>query len=417
MSRKIPTGERLPPYTLFVDSNCLYTPNEVEIINLAFSDLFTELRSKCEIELAIPDIVASEILNKKLDDCEAYLKEATSGLDRIAKLTLIEPVRLPNIEDLRLNLKSRFDRRVESLGASIIPVPSVIDWTSLIEKAVSRRPPFSPRSEKGEKGFKDALILETLIEVYKNSPGRVVVFVCADALLFKTACNQLAGSRFLGVTSLEEFRSHLELRITQTNEKFTQALLIKAKDVFYTKSDANCIWFRFGMLDKMHEALGAQWSGFFGDVYEPVPTRLLSVGLVSAPLMPTTEEFVTINDTGFVKRDNEHFYHWKTDVELRQVFKPKDLSASTTSVQFFDSQRLRKLLVSVKWRAKISISLTSDFTEERIEGIDLIEEKFGIPSWDDLVQLRHPATIPRNSLGERTDSPPPPSNVISNVDK
>lgn len=182
MSRQLPTGEELPPYALFVDSSCLSTPNEVEVVNPSFEGLFNELRSKCDVELAIPDIVAREILNKKLHDCEACLKETGSNVKRIAKLTVSEPVQLPSINDLQLMLKARFDRWAESLGASITPVPADIDWTALIEKAVSRKPPFSPRDEKGEKGFKDALILETLLAFDKSHPKSLIVFVCADGL-------------------------------------------------------------------------------------------------------------------------------------------------------------------------------------------------------------------------------------------
>jgi hypothetical protein len=397
MSHKIPTGEKLIPYTVFVDSNCLYTPNEVEIVNPSFSDLLKEIRSKCEIELAIPDIVAREILNKKLDDCEACLKEIASKVNRIAKLTVTEPVRLPNIEDLQLNLKARFDRWVESLGATIIPVPTAIDWTSLIEKAVSRRPPFSPRSEKGEKGFKDALILETLLELHKCSPDRAVVFVCADVLLSKTACDHLAGPTFLAVSSLDEFRSHLELRITQTSEKFTRALLTKAKEVFYTESNPNCIWLKFKVREEIHKSFGAQWSG---DKYETLEQNLLT----PTALIAVTKEFVYIDETAFVTLDDEHFYHWQTKVELRQIFRPREF-------QPFNEQ-IRKLVTSVKWKAKISDSPTSDFTEESIEGGIDIEVRFGTPDRDDRVQLRHFAFVAGLSLEQYADSPPPLNDVI-----
>jgi hypothetical protein len=72
------------------------------------------------------------------------------------------------------------------------------------------------------------------------------------------------------------------------------------------------------------------------------------------------------------------------------------------------NERLRTLVVGVKWKAKISDS-PWDFTEESIEAIDFVEEKFDAPSWDDRVQLRHPLTIAGQSLQEifATTNPPP----------
>jgi len=130
-------------------------------------------------------------------------------------------------------------------------------------------------------------------------------------------------------------------------------------------------------------------------------------------LAAATEEFVFLDETAFLALDEERFYHWQTKVELRQIFKPKQNTWSavtfTTLAGIGVDERLRRLVVGVKWKAKISESPPWNFTEEIIEVIDLVEEQFGTPSWDDRVQLHHPLTITGQSLQEifTTTNPPP----------
>lgn len=44
---------------------------------------------------------------------------------------------------------------------------SLVDWRTLINRAVRREPPFDPSSET-EKGFRDAVILETFLQLHKR---------------------------------------------------------------------------------------------------------------------------------------------------------------------------------------------------------------------------------------------------------
>jgi len=184
----------LPKFTVFLDSCCLLTKNDSQIVSHSFSNLFRELKSKCDLRLAIPRIVVDELLSQKLFRCEKFLEKAASNLRQIAKLTdsnLLEP---PTIAELGAKLKQRFDDWITDLGADVVDVPKDIDWPTLIDNAVWRRPPFSPRTEADpspEKGFKDALILETLFAFQRDTQNREIVFVCADALLSASATDRL----------------------------------------------------------------------------------------------------------------------------------------------------------------------------------------------------------------------------------
>jgi hypothetical protein len=135
--------------------------------------------------------------------------------------------------------------------------------------------------------------------------------------------------------------------------------------------------------------MGVRLSGFFGDIYDPRPPThvwLANLGAVAKPLKPITEEFPIIGGTTFVTLDNE-FYHWQTEVELRQIFGPEQGPGSMPSI-FRPGDRLRKLVANVKWKCKISPE--RNFTAETVKAMEFVSEKFETPVLVDYVQLRHP---------------------------
>jgi hypothetical protein len=93
----------------------------------------------------------------------------------------------------------------------VIDLPKDIDWPALIDNAVWRLPPFSPfgtePKQTTEKGFKDALILETLLAFQKDAQDREIVFVCADALLSDSAISRLGSQPKPLLPVTEEFPS------------------------------------------------------------------------------------------------------------------------------------------------------------------------------------------------------------------
>ena len=379
---------QLPKFTIFADSCCLFTPKETQIVSHPFTKLFQELKSKCDLQLAIPRIVFGELLSQKMFRCEQSFEKATSNIRQIAKLPDSELFTYPTIQELRAQLETRFDDWIADLGAVVVDIPKDIDWPALIDNAVWRRPPFSPRTEADpstEKGFKDALILETLLAFHEDTQDREIVFVCPDGLLSKTAAERLANqSRFLPVKSLNEFGSHVDLLLENWNKEWITAVLSKARKLFFSKEDPNCLWFRFGILEQIHNVMGVRLTGFFGDVYEPHgPTYLYpDVEAVPKPWKPVTEEFPLIRETILLPVANDGFYHWQTEVQLRQLFEPKD--AVQTYLGTYD--RLRKLVANVNWKCKISPE--TSFTEETVEGVAFVSENFEKPGPLDYVLLR-----------------------------
>jgi hypothetical protein len=62
----MPDTTKLPKFTVFLDSCCLFTKNDSQIVSQSFTNLFRELKSKCDLQLVIPRIVVDELLSQKI---------------------------------------------------------------------------------------------------------------------------------------------------------------------------------------------------------------------------------------------------------------------------------------------------------------------------------------------------------------
>ncbi len=57
-------------------------------------------------------------------------------------------------------------------------------WSSIVDKALWRVPPFEPSDDgKHEKGFRDALIMASVMEFAKGNPELACAFISDDNLL------------------------------------------------------------------------------------------------------------------------------------------------------------------------------------------------------------------------------------------
>jgi hypothetical protein len=97
----------LPKFTVFLDSCCLCTQNDSEIVDYKFTQLLRELSSKCDLQLAVPRAVIRELLSRKTFRCGIFLDKAKSGLKQIEKSTHTDLNQPPTIKELQATLEKR----------------------------------------------------------------------------------------------------------------------------------------------------------------------------------------------------------------------------------------------------------------------------------------------------------------------
>lgn len=108
--------------------------------------------------------------------------------------------------------------------------------------------------------------------------------------------------------------------------------------------------------------------------------------MIPVRLFPLTEESVASRKTAFIKRDD--FYHWRTDVELQQIYGlnpiPSPIPSSTLRIDDssfptafrLPNDRLRTVVVSVQWKAKVSSFPQLKFSDESIDSVEFASERF-----------------------------------------
>ncbi len=151
-------------------------------------------------------------------------------------------------DQIKIQVTRKFDRWLEQNGGEIVALPHQLDLVRLAEASIWRQPPFSfdPKNPESEKGFRDALILETLCDyVSRQAQDDGIAFVCSDRLLLDTAKARFAsGSRCSCYQSLAELASYLRLTLQRHQKEFTTSMLERATNKFFAPNDENCIWAR-----------------------------------------------------------------------------------------------------------------------------------------------------------------------------
>jgi hypothetical protein len=149
---------------------------------------FIELRESAQLigaPLFVPELVAKEIVQRRIEtasDQLRKLKEISSGLGTLLNRKPLEYEKVERINEIITVLTGDF---LTHIGIEVIPTPANISVQKLIDMAVRREAPFQGSGEKGErgdKGFKDTIILFTIIDHMESSSIKDAVFLTFDSI-------------------------------------------------------------------------------------------------------------------------------------------------------------------------------------------------------------------------------------------
>ncbi len=191
---------------------------------------FTSLKEICDklhIKIAVVDLCIDEAI-------EAWCVNIENGLKSIRSL---EPYTGEKIQfsewvhdgdKRRDKLKKEYLLSLAANNVSIISNVSV-DQEALVKKAVRKIPPFR---EKGEKGFRDSIITQTIIEHYRDEyesewPGGIYVVISADSDI-SNALGSCGGNNELLFPSSKAAIENIE---KFSDKEFQQYIVDKTKEL------------------------------------------------------------------------------------------------------------------------------------------------------------------------------------------
>lgn len=181
-------------YLLIFDTNALYKNYDkcCDFTDFSFSGTFDNFVSRIEeldiydiVSIAIPQIVWSEMRKQNII---AYYKKVKEFEDYVEKHKL--PFHSYKIDTIKkyeeyLDLKiEEYKNLLENKPITFkeLNFPSNRCYSSLINRAFDKRPPFEGKDKSSDKGFKDALLWESILEYKKDHNYENIILYTNDKM-------------------------------------------------------------------------------------------------------------------------------------------------------------------------------------------------------------------------------------------
>ncbi len=128
-----------------------------------------------KIKILIPAIVIEELLQKRkeeFNDAKKIFSDYAGKMGNLVKVGYSE-----DVFEYSTYLKKQIDICISSYeNLEIIPLCCKENFTEIIERAISKLPPFEGKDKNSDKGFKDTVILYSVIDYAKQHPGDYVFY-------------------------------------------------------------------------------------------------------------------------------------------------------------------------------------------------------------------------------------------------
>lgn len=288
--------KQIPELKVLFDTNALFTQAASELVKPEICALINEHSGYTDHKITwhMPDVVRHE---------RQYQMER-AALALLPSMAKIERVLGHNLGFNEVILKQRIADAVNTqLGNLNIRIagidPQKVDLSTLMLNAVYRRPPFDP-GEK-EKGFRDALVVESLRQLVSCSPVTPtvcrIVLVTEDKLLTEAANSATAEATNVRIVSdIEELRGLISTLVSAVGEQFIAEIQPKAHAYFFTKDENSTLYYKENIRQQIREKYSTE--------------------LAAKPDGVTESETGTwyVGKSRFVKKEGQRIY-WATRIE------------------------------------------------------------------------------------------------------
>lgn len=369
-----PKREKPDPHIVFVDTSTLFFEDKGPVVDPAFDSFWARYSSQFELELRVPEVVRGELLYQHCTKAFGALSNANQYIEEVSHITEKKYSHRVSDDRVKKEIETKFDAWVSGKNASILRTPiNTIVWDEIVQRALWRRPPFS--AGKAEKGFRDALILETIIhECASERSRKQIVFLCKDRLLKDSADTFLErDDRYVSFEYINEFKSYLDLKNEELESKFIRKITARANEKFFNLRDDNCLLFRVDFTDLVEK----KYSRYFEDPRLSEKSNFIP-GLLSPSVewVPVTHGKFWVSYPQFVRKDDGGDYIWMSTVTFVRVYSKRASISSPFEPE--EPSRVLILPFCVTWSSKV----TSDarFLSTALLEVELEDNEFRAPT-------------------------------------
>lgn len=387
--------EEPQPHAVIVETNILWHEDKKYVVNPDFDNFWKEQCSNFNLELYVPEVVKGELLFQQSTSAIKARKRVDEYMDKVNLITEKRYRHQIKNEGIKTHVESRFNKWLKSAGGKIIVTPfRRIKWKDLLQAAIWRKPPFeyNEKEKDKEKGFRDAVILETVVDFCNNDTRDIsIIFICADELLRETSAKRLSEeTRFTSFESTEEFGSYLKLTQEELTNQFIRSILRKASEKFFKRDDPNSLFNQ----DDLHKIIVEKYRGYFNDptLSEKVEIgSLWSVGPKYSKWSPSTSGNYWIGRSQYKELENDNIYHWVNIITYVRLFDSEIHPSPVSKIlsPTAETKKEEKILIlpfHVLWKAKVTRD--ARFYALEIEDVKLEETEFRPPTEEDIRDYR-----------------------------
>jgi hypothetical protein len=381
-----------PPHHLVIpDTNILWCKDKGPAVNPDFDKWWDQQSGIAPMELVLPHVVRGELLYQQTTSALKAHEKITEHCVEIASITTSPHRNKISQDRIRKQIATKLDKWITNKSARVAPIPvGSVDIAAIAEQAIWRIPPFEADSKNPdhEKGFRDALILETMADIVaKEKKALNFVFLSGDHLLRTAVAHRLrTDARAMCYESLQDFSSYLKLTREKLTNEFIKGIIPRAASKFFTSGDDSCIVLRDKLLDRLRNEYKSKLQNPT-ESEASVISSLLSLSAGTGKWKSTNDGGFFLAGTEFLKLEGEREYHWKSGLTFIRFF-----SNSTDEIEEFlgtavSIERILILPFKVSWKSNVKAD--ARFHDTSIVNITLEGNVFREPTEQEIAKY-HP---------------------------
>ncbi len=352
-------------FILMADTNTIRTvEHDLHLFNKEFLDFWAQIASSYEVTLQLPYIVLEEIREQKL---AFALQNARQGLRSLQHLWAITgkdiKIDIDGEDSVRKSLTAQLRSQFVQLPGDhrLIPVPyEQIDLGELAQRAVQRVSPF----EK-DKGFKDALILETVNKVIRDNPSRDVALVSRDGAVGVAArALRRTNKNFGFFATFDEFKAFIQVAASKYPSELLHAITSNAGDRFFKAGDESTLWFQSKIEQRLEELFDDPPVMSFASNFRSFFALSSPNAMRNVMAMRKRPSEYSIGDTALAGVVGENTFHWRTSVYYKVEYSWSDGGLLNTEDRM---REFKEGAVTVWWSSNLVDEELRDAAVERID--------------------------------------------------
>jgi|GEM_PF-6366764 len=240
------------------DTNAIMNDEFDTFVRKAAKDLIAQHSNHGDLDIRwlIPDVVRGEREYQMRNEYRGISGHVMKAENLFAQQWGITQDRVHQ------RIAARIDEELAANRMQIMPCDMArVDWVDVLRRSCMREPPFSPG--KTEKGFRDAVLCETFVQLVGGLTGRdAAVLVSGDQLIKQYIESRgVLRNRARLVDNLEVLHDEIQLRVGDVDEATRTLIEQRAQELFYpwdNRDDLTCLWARERLHERIWEEHGAR---------------------------------------------------------------------------------------------------------------------------------------------------------------